>query len=313
MKKLTLFMISVWSFIGLIIIAAIIFTTISTNSGKGVGFTMMHFTDADTSNMPIVAEANVPMAGVKKVELELFSDNCGIYFVEGDSIEMKHYARNVPQGQYARAQMVGDTLHITTKPQSIGGFFSINLISRSTVDILLPEAYREALFINLASGSLSINDKAKLDSLSVKLSSGTIHSGYPVEARDVAITVTSGTVKLTGGVKADQYAMKTSSGNLTIDEHLTGSGSVTVTSGTVKLAGVDITDSLDVKVSSGNLNIGLANDPSLQFTGKVSSGTVRSYFNSQKDGSHYTATVGTAPYKNLNVQVTSGTIRITQD
>lgn len=313
MKNLTLLMIAVWSFIGLVIIAAIIFGAVFFDNYKGGNFSMMDLSVSDRSNTQAVAEETIPMSGIDKIELEFFSDECNVYFTSGSNIEMKHFVRNVSQERYARARVSGGTLNISTKPTGIGGFSLFNIGSRSQVDIYLPEAYKEALYVNLMSGTLRFDDRLALEKLAVKISSGTIRSDHIIEAGDLEITVTSGSVRLQGGVKADDYKLKTSSGNIDIGEQLVGSGSVNVTSGTIKLEGVDIANDLSVKISSGTVNIGIAGNPSLKFSGRRSSGTIRAYFGLYNDGSTFSSTIGEAPYKNLDVQVTSGTVRITQD
>lgn len=311
MKKFSLIMIIVWSFIGLAIVAALMLSIMFFN--KGGSRSMTFFNGNDRSNMQLVVDEAVPMQDIDKIELSFSADECNIYIANDDKIAIKHYARGIPAGRYAKLDRAGGLLTVSTKPSNLFGFSLFGFTNRSIVDIYLPSQYKDVLGVELMSGTLRFDGDLDLSELSVHISSGTIRSEHAVKAQNVDISVTSGTVRLTGGIEAENYALKTSSGTIDVGEKLSGSGSVNVTSGTIRLAGVDISEDLIVKASSGTINIGIAGNPSIRYSGRRSSGTIRAYFDLIKDGTSFSGTVGEAPFKNLDVSVTSGTIRITQE
>lgn len=312
MKKYSLMMIIVWSFIGLAIVTALMFSIFFVD--KGGNGPMGFFGGDDRSGMQLVVDKAVPMQEIDEIDLRLSADECNIYITNDSNIGVKHYVRDIPSGRYAKIDTGGGVLTVSTTPSNVFGFFSFSgFTNRSIIDIYLPEAYKDALSADLKSGTIRFDGDLDLDELSVHISSGTIRSEYSMKAKNIDVTVTSGSVRITGGIEAEEYAFKTSSGTLNIGNKLIGSGSVNVTSGSITLAGVDITEDLIVKASSGTINIGIAGNPSLRYSGRRSSGTIRAYFDLIKDGTTFSGTVGEGPYKNLDVSVTSGTIRITQE
>lgn len=273
---------------------------------------MPGFDRSDRSNMRLVTDETIPMRGIDKIELGFASDECTVYLTEDDNIGVKHYVRNVSEGCYARIEGYGSTVAISTKPQGLfDGITFFGVDNRSVVEIYLPKAYKNELDVEVMSGKLLFDGDLDLSGLSMHISSGSINSEYAVKAPNTDITVTSGSIKITGGIIAEDYTLKTSSGSLTIDGGLKGSGRVNVTSGKIKLFGVDITDDLSAEVSSGSLDINIAGNPSLYFSGKRSSGSIRTYFGNFSDGRTFSKTTGEDPYKSLEVSVTSGTVRIT--
>lgn len=310
MKKYSLMMIIVLSFIGLAIVAALIFSVLFVD--KGGNRTMAFFEEPDRSSMQLVVDETIPIQGIDEIDLRFSADECNFYVTSDDKIGIKHHVRGIPSGRYAKIDTGGGVLTVSTTPSSVFGF-SFGFTNRSIIDIYLPEAYKDALGVDLKSGTIRFDGDLDLNELSVHISSGTIRSEHSMKAQNLDVTVTSGSVKITGGIEAENYNLKTSSGTITIGDRLVGSGSVNVTSGSIKLAGVDITEDLSVKASSGTINIGIAGNPSLRYSGRRSSGTVRAYFNLIDNGTTFSGTVGEGPYKNLDVSVTSGTIRITQE
>lgn len=313
MKRLNLIMIILWCVIGAAILAMLVAgVVLNWQIGRSFGF--------GRSEPEVVVDETVDIDGIDTVKLSFAADNCRVFLTEGDDrLRVMHYARGVSQDKYAKIERADNVLTIYTRDM-LDISFGFAPMAFSEIEIYLPASYKEKLDIGISSGTVDIDDAhdqsgraLELSELNVSLSSGTVRVEKEIRAPLVNIGVTSGTIRLTGGMEADQYAIKTSSGTITVGEKLTGSGDIGVTSGTVRLSGVDIAETLNVRVSSGTINIGIKGDPGLQFTGRKSSGTIHTYFGIFNDGQSFSATTGEAPYKHLDVQVTSGTVRITQD
>lgn len=311
MKGLHIAMIVLWGIIGLAIVAVIVAGVVFRNFS---GFNI-NFGDDFSSDMTLVVDETVQAGSLDKINIDLSSDECVVYITGGDSVNVKHYVRNIPERDYARVTSSGSSLDISTKNSVRTNIMFFGFISnRSLVEVYIPESYKNRLGVDISSGTLRFDSGIELSDLNVKISSGTIRAEDLIKAGKAEFTVTSGTIRFTGGLEANNYSVKASSGTINIDEKLSGSGSVNVTSGTVRLFGVDIADSLEVKASSGTINIELAGNPALDFTGHKSSGTINTYFNAlHDDHGNYSATVGDGPHKKLDVQVTSGTVRVTSD
>lgn len=302
-------MIILWGIIGLAIVAAIVAGVAFQGSGFGFNFDV---TAADR-NMTLAVDETVAAGNLDEIEIGLSSDECVVYLTDSDSINVKHYVKNVPENDYVHVSSSGRRLEISTKSAGLSNIMFFGFVSRrSMVEIYIPKSYKNQLGVNISSGTLRFDSGMDLTDLNVHVSSGTIRAEELIKADDVKITVTSGDIRLTGGLETEKYTVKASSGTIDIDKKLTGSGNVNVTSGTIRLGGVEIADSLSVGASSGDIKIALAGSPSLSFTGHKSSGDLHTYFDAlHDDRGNYSAKVGDGPYKELDVQVTSGTVRIT--
>lgn len=310
MKGLHIAMIVLWGIIGLAIVGIIIAGVAFQNNSFGFNF---NFDTSFKQDMTLAVDETVAANSIDEIKIDLSSDECVVYLTDGDSVNVKHYIHNVPESDLARVTSSGNSLNISTKGTLRVNIMFFGFVSRrSVVEVYIPKNYKDRLDIDLTSGDIRFDSGMELSELDIGLSSGTIRAENLIKADDASITVTSGDIRLTGGLETDKYTVKASSGTISIAEKLSGSGNVKVTSGDIRLFGVDIADSLSVGASSGTISIEIAGNPSLNFTGHKSSGTLRTYFSAlHDDRGNYSATVGDGPYKNLDVQVTSGDVRIT--
>jgi DUF4097 and DUF4098 domain-containing protein YvlB len=223
-----------------------------------------------------------------------------------------HYVYNMPESRYVNVKQDGGTLKVDS---GIGNIISFGFVfNESRVEIYVPEGWRGKLNTDIASGSVTLEDGFEFSELALHTSSGEIVSESPLKAQDAEIDVTSGSIILTGGLEAEEYTLKTTSGEIEVNGRLTGSGDIEVTSGDVSIFGVEIAERLSVDIASGNVDIELAGNPGLEFTARKTSGDIDTYFDIGDDDRHnYSTTVGQAPYKELDIEVTSGSIRVTQD
>ena len=311
MKALRILMICLWSIIGLAILGALVYSLIFGHMPGVISLPGVSFEAQDT-DMELVVDKSFPVSDIHEIEIDLSSDDCEIYTTSASDITVRHYVQNIPESRYIRAEKDGGTL---TVRKGMGGFNGISffVFSRSLVEVYIPESYARELDAGVTSGNITIENGMSLKELSLHTSSGDIRAEELLKAERAEIDVTSGNISLIKGLETEGYSIKVSSGNVTVDDRFTGSGKVKVTSGNVDLFGVEIAENLSVDVSSGDVEIELAGDPGLEFNAKKTSGDISAYFDIDKDSWHsYSATIGSAPYKELDVEVTSGNVRITR-
>jgi lia operon protein LiaG len=313
MKALRILMICLWSLVGLAILGVLIYS-MAFGSMPGLGFVgFSGFGSDDTSTMQLAVDESFPVSGIDELEIDLASDDCNIYASDTNDIRIMHYVLNMPENRTVNVRQDGGTLKVDS---GVGNIFSFGFAFRreSVVEIYVPTNWGGKLDAGIASGSVTLEDSFEFSELALKTSSGEIRSEHALKAKDADIDVTSGSIRLTGGLEAEEYRLKTTSGEIDVDERLAGSGRIDVTSGSVNVFGVEIAESLGVDVSSGDVDIELAGDPGLAFTARKTSGDIDTYFDiGGEDRHNYAATVGQAPYKKLDIEVTSGSIRVTRD
>ncbi len=311
MRGLKIMMIGLWSLVGLMILAVLIFELFF----GGLPFSGLRepaiFSPADPDSLTLVVDKSFPLAGLDGITLDLASDDCVVYVTDEDSVSVKHYVKNLPEDRYARAGAQGGELSITTG----GNVFTFGIFPlvrrQSLLELYIPQAYAEDFSLSLGSGNVRVDGELSLSGLTLDIASGDVSAGGLLKARNAEIDVTSGNVRLTGGLEAEEYSIELSSGDLSVDKKLTGSGRVELTSGNVKLFGVEIADELGVDVASGDINLELAGEYGLDFSAEKTSGDIHAFFEMDRgDWDTYSATVGDAPYKKLSVDVTSGNINI---
>lgn len=312
MRKITLIMIIVWSLLALLIIAALVGGIVYRGSAGISGITS--FADSGGSR-EMVYENTFPIDGIKDIDISLSSETVDIFPSKDNTLRVVQYGHNLDRDRVIVAEQQGDTLSIRRGGSGNRNFFfgfGINR-NRSWVEVYLPAPYRGHLKLDLTSGSVRIGTDLNLKDLGIDISSGTIRSDYGITAQEADIFMTSGTLRL-DRLSAKEFSIDVSSGTVRVD-HLAGSGRAQITTGSLRLYNVEIADHLSADSSSGTIAISLLGEPSLDFAGEVSSGTLHTYFDTYRKGDHdreYFAKIGDAPYKTLTTEVTSGTVRITR-
>lgn len=317
MRKLNLVLIVIFSLIGLMIVAVIVGGIFFQNTGSigiigGADGPTSVFTTQRSGDMDLVLDKTIPGEGIDTIELSLGFESVDIYEAEDDQFRVVQYTRNLDNSWIVSADQTGSALTISRPSSPKVIFFGFGINTKSAVELYVPAGYKGDLDIGISSGTLRIHRALTLGNFTARLSSGNVKSGSPIEAENALIKVTSGTINLEQ-LDTTLYEIDLSSGNVSVGS-LSGSGSARLTSGTLRLDNVRIDEYLHTKLSSGTMSLALADDPSLQFSGKVSSGTIRTYFDLYYTGDQKKesfATVGEGPYKELTTQITSGTARIT--
>ncbi|MCL2034901.1 MAG: DUF4097 domain-containing protein [Oscillospiraceae bacterium] len=312
MKKLNLTLIVVWCIIGSLIIGLLAAGLIWNWNGLGLwGRGERVSGDGDG----LVAELSSGLDGVNKILIDLTSDECTVIPVDEDVITVRQYGKNLPEGRIARIETLGGTLKVTTYNRSLGfSFFIFGWPPReySRLEIYLPRAFNDKLAVDMTSGTLDFAGAIGVSDLNIDITSGIVRSDNEIRADNAVLDLTSGNIRLNGGLVTQNYLIDLTSGTIRVEGKTTGSGRIDITSGSVRLFGVEIAESLDIDATSGTIEVQVAGDPSIKFTGDKTSGTFNTYFDLNKNGGYYTGTSGSEPFKSINANITSGSVRITK-
>lgn len=308
-KRLNLALIIIWCAVGALVAAAMVGGLIS---NREIGRGAFSFGIRGKADSKLLVDENISVENIDTLKLSFASDTCRVFLTDGDNINVKHYGRGIPKERYVKVFQNGGEAEVTTRTGP-GISISFSMINEySLIEIYLPKSYKNALDVKLSSGTLDFDGAPDLKKLNIELASGSIRSESEIKAQSAAISASSGVIKLKGGLITGDYTIKLTSGTIEVGTRLTGSGTANVSSGTLKLSGVDITESLQAGVTSGTINIELSGDPSLKFTGKKTSGSLKTYFETYSDSKDRVfAVVGDGPYKELTIKTSSGTARVT--
>lgn len=199
-------------------------------------------------------------------------------------------------------------------------------ISTSSGDVQLREITGNTT-IETTSGYISVD--AVSGTFESSSSSGDITVGRA--DGDTRASATSGYIKIEGG--SGKRDISTSSGDVLLEEAQElfevrttsgeviikadkGSGSISTSSGDVRLTLSELTGELDIHTTSGGVWLSLAADTALDFEANTTSGDIDTFFDDSLDfskkGNRAKGTVGSAPLQKVDIETSSGDVRITK-
>jgi len=306
MKKVNLTLIIVWCVIGSLVLGLLV-------SGFVWDSMPGHNRVPDDKASGLVAELTSGLDGINRILIDLTSEDCVIIPVDEGAITIKQYGRNLPEYRIARLERNSGTLAVTTRRRGSFQFFRFGPRNEySRVEVYLPLSFHDKLAIDMTSGTIDFAGTLDVSDLNIDITSGTVRSDNEIRADNAVFDLTSGNIRLNGGLVTQNYLIDLTSGSVRVEGNTTGSGRIDITSGSVRLFGAEIAESLDIDLTSGTVEVQVAGDPGIQFTGDKTSGTFSTYFDLNKNGGRYTGTAGNEPFKNINADITSGTVRITK-
>jgi hypothetical protein len=310
-KKLSLF-IGFWIILALVIIAVIIIgiaRPIQSSLATGE-----QQTETGGTSMQTYLDETLPLDGVTTIDLRMSVAETTIHHAEGDQFRVVQRGRNLSDKQLLEITSERDTIEVRSTGSgqhfNFWGLFLDPLPKESYVDIYIPAAYADDLNVTLSAGDLDIADAYSLKNLEIHVSAGDLSSNGKLAAKNAELSASAGDLKL-DSLTADTYQFTTSAGALHIGA-LTGSGKVKASAGEIVLDKVDIAESLDISASAGSITVGLTGDPSLDFSARTTAGSFTTYFgeNSFGLGKSISQKVGDAPYKELSVSASAGSVDI---
>lgn len=303
-------MLGFWAVLAIVIVAIIAMGMTTSSSGsRGT-----QITESGGDNMQVYLDETLSMDGVEDIELEMSAARTTLRHAENNEFRVVQKGENIPDEFVLTVDKSGGTIKLRTKGKGLRiGFFSMfldPLPKESYVDIYIPAGYDKDLDMRLSAGDLEIAGDYALDDLEIHVSAGGLYSSSSISAKEADLSVSAGDLDL-DILKAGNFKFSTSAGSLTIGE-LTGSGKINASAGEINLKKVAIADRLEIGASAGSIRVGLAGDPSLDFTAKTTAGSVTTYFGADSSGvgSSISRKIGDGPYKTLSVSTSAGSVEI---
>jgi hypothetical protein len=296
--------------------------------------------------MKLVNSQNVNMSGIDSIRVSYTHADVTFYESDTNEIIFKEYMNFTPEDdELSRIDVSGSELNIESGRHRTN-IFTWPFSHNSHVEIYLPSDYAGKLKVKTSSGNINTDPVLKLakftvestsgnikvnevysESISADASSGNISFKFADGKR--RFTATSGNIRVEGG--SGDTELSTSSGNITVENasgHLdveassgeirsincSGGGSFDASSGNITLEFISLSENLDVHVSSGNINLTVPEEAAFNFDAKTSSGSIHTFFDDQlsynKRGNNASGTVGENPTIDINLDATSGNVRV---
>lgn len=289
-RRLMKVIISIWIIIALLLSAALVYGIVyGRSNGSMFNFVAFNFGPLKTQK-----EETLSLENCDEIKLDFSSEDIIIHTTDDSKLKVvQKSSKKLKENEKFTTSTDNNTISIE-KAKSIRNinimFFGYN---RRLIELYIPKSYVKNLDIILSSGDVVFDSDVNLNVLKYHQSSGDLKAD---------------------NLKVNSYNIRTSSGDIIIN-NLSGSGEVLVSSGDIKIAYKDINEYTKVTATSGDIKLTIPSNSSFEFHGQCTSGDINSNFQlnyENKRGNKANAKVGNGPYKKIDVNTSSGDIKIQQ-
>lgn len=302
-----------WSSLAIIILSMLIGGLIFGSSAKVRQNGMPASTPVATEddNMTVYLDETISMDGIDMIQLNPAAGEMTVRHSEDGNFRIVQRGSNLDERFLVTVSNSGSEIRVQPAARSgISGWFGVSWPKENYIDVYIPSGYSRELGIKLSAGDLRIRDAFELSGMDIHVSAGKLVSDAALSAAKAELNVSAGGLDM-ASLQSGNYKLRTSAGKLKIAD-LKGSGEISSSAGAIELPRVEIADKLSIHSSAGSIKLGLAGDPSLDFTARSSAGSVKTYFGAEASGAggKVSRQVGDPPYKILEVSSSAGSIRI---
>lgn len=260
------------------------------------------------SELKLVNEQALDAKEIKSIVVSYSSDSIYLYKNNSEELLLKEYMNYDPENdELADITIKDNSLIIKSGERNLKLF---NFIGNSRkVEIYLPFNYENNFEINSSSGLVKSNEVFKFSNFKASSSSGSIKL-KDIYADDINISSNSGSIKLSN-VKGDS-TLSSNSGLIEVD-NIAGKIDASASSGSIKMTVNDLRGDIKATTSSGSININLPETSSFEFKAKVSSGSIKTYFDTKslnRIGKEVFVNVGDNPSLKIDLNASSGNIKL---
>lgn len=260
-------------------------------------------------------EEKVDLTDIEKLKIELNTSDVNVFFTEESELKVIQYSyKELKENEEFKVDKSSSNITIRKKNNIHFSFFYVNKI---VLDVYIPKMYEKELDINAVSGDIKTNDNLKFKDLKIYSTSGDIEMG-DIEANNINIETVSGQIELKK-LESDVTKLKTVSGDISVEsakgeieaksvsgnieiEKIDGNVELTSTSGDIESQDFKITGKSIIKTTSGNVDMYINKESNCQIKAKSTSGNI--------DFPEGRNVIGQEPYIELDVQTTSGDIKL---
>ena len=220
----------------------------------------------------LVNQVTIPMESINNVVALFTYDKVDILPSDNNNFYISEYMNIRDERLFSKWKVENNTLTIKSGQRPL---VSIGVNGLSTkIEILVPRTFNKMISAKLTSGTLKIEELAKLTSLKTETTSGS-QKLSELNIDEIKMSGTSGSINLKE-VVAKSYKGETTSGTI---QHKNGSVNIlkaTSTSGSIKIYDTTISGKMDLQSTSGSLKISDSdtNEMNLRTTSGSIKGTI---------------------------------------
>ncbi|MDL2233208.1 DUF4097 domain-containing protein [Ruminococcaceae bacterium OttesenSCG-928-L11] len=235
-----------------------------------------------------------------------------VYPSEDGKLRVVQTGRNISERYLITVTKSGSGFDIVPALENQGGmqFGSTPWDMKNYVDVYLPATFTGKLKARTSAGSMCIEGAYTVDDLELRVSAGDLVCNGILTAKEADLHTSAGSLEVKT-LNAETFEADTSAGSIEIGS-LSGSGKLSSSAGDIDVDSLTIDDSLTLKTSAGSISVGIAGDPDIELNGKLSAGSIRTYFSSGSDivKGRISVTTGDGPYKKIEANTSAGDIHI---
>ncbi|MBD7911711.1 DUF4097 family beta strand repeat-containing protein [Clostridium cibarium] len=307
-KKLIKTLIAIWAIVAISLTGFLVYGIVS---GKGMKNMIKPFVFSFNSETTIQKEESIDLTNLNKVNINFSSSDVVLKTTDEPKMKVVQRAKSkLDDNEKFIVDKTGDEVIIRKKSLNASSIFHFGIYSEE-IEIYIPKSYNKDLNVESSSGDVKSSLETSLNKVSFSAHSGDIGMETGINANDVKIKVSSGNVDVES-ITSKTYDISSSSGDININS-VSGSGEIESRSGDIKIQYKDISEYSNVSAHSGDINIFIPSELSFKFSGKCISGDITSDFDlnyKNKKENEATGQIGNGPYKNLDVNTSSGDIDI---
>lgn len=308
-KRLIIIRIIIWAAIAIFLSGVLVRGIAYGGANKNI-FNFITFSKASPT---VQKDETVSLDGCNEIKIDFSSDDIIVRTTDESKMRViEKSSKKLKENEKFTIKKENNTIKIEKDTININfNIFNFGSLNRE-IEIYIPKNYIKDLDIHLSSGDVIFDSDINLNDLKCVQSSGDFNANS-INANKVLLKSSSGDIKAEN-LKIKSYNIKTSSGDIAINS-LSGTGEVLASSGDIKIEYKDISEYTKVIAQSGDIKLTMSKDLSFEFHGKCSSGDITSNFElnyENEDKNKANAKVGKGPYKKIDVNTSSGDIKILQ-
>lgn len=307
-RRLIKVLIVIWSLIAIFFVGILVY---GITSGRHHNFFFSFHNDLN-SKTKVQVDKEIDLTNINTIKVDCTSSD--IVIKNSDSSNMRVVQKTnkkLANDEKCLVEQDNNEVTIQSNHNNNFGFFFFSTIS-DIIEIYIPKDYSKDLIIETSSGDIEFDSDINANKLSCNASSGDIYGKNQINSKDVKLNVSSGDIEV-ADINSNTYDIETSSGDITVDS-LSGSGEASSSSGDIELKYKDIADYSKVNATSGDIDLKVPDGLNFEFKGYCTSGDIDSNLdykhNDDGIGAKATIKVGSAPYKKIDANTTSGDITI---
>lgn len=253
-------------------------------------------------------EWTVNTDSLKDIKINLTQDDLVIKTTKEKDIKIVESSNyEISKREQLKISEESNSLNIYRDNKTLG-WISFGRFKSRSIEIYIPEAYKENLIVNNNAGEVDVLSNLNLDYFEIYQNVGNLNIEGNISCNKFFAKLDVGSMD-SKIINTKEYNIKASVGAIDI-EGLSGKGSVNSSVGEIRCTIDKIDGNIDIKSSVGEVDLYISENLSFDIDAKSNVGEVDSYFQENIDGKRIKSSVGTDISGTIKVRSDVGDINI---